>query len=70
VLCATLIKAEADCDRFRKNLESGRPVLATKPALCGIPGVKLTSFKRDERIHDKHSRITIYEFGKSPGGPG
>jgi hypothetical protein len=60
-------KTEADCDRFRKSLESGRPVLATNPELCGIVGTKVTSFKRDARIHDKHSRIPIFEFGKTAG---
>jgi hypothetical protein len=60
-------KTEADCDRFRKSLVSGRPVLATNPELCGIAGTKVTSFKRDARIHDKHSRIPIFEFGKTAG---
>lgn len=60
-------KTEADCDRFRKSLDSGRPVLATNPALCGVTGTKVASFKRDARINDKHSRIPIFEFGKAAG---
>jgi hypothetical protein len=39
-------------------------VLATNPELCGIARVKVASFKRDARIHDKHHRITIFEFIK------
>jgi hypothetical protein len=31
---------EAECDQFRKTLESGRPVLSTSSKVCGIEGVK------------------------------
>jgi 4-amino-4-deoxy-L-arabinose transferase-like glycosyltransferase len=63
-------KGETGCDQLRKSLEAGRVVLATNPELCGMTGVKAASFKRDARIHDKHHRITIFEFGKTIGNPG
>jgi hypothetical protein len=63
-------RTEADCDRFRRSLESGRPVLSTRPELCGIGGRNVAAFKRDARIHDKHSRMTVFEFGRSFGHPG
>jgi hypothetical protein len=62
--------AEADCDQFRKNLASGRPVLSTNSKLCGIDGTELVEFKRDARIHDKHHIIPIFEYGKSASSPG
>jgi hypothetical protein len=55
-------KGETGCGELRKSLDAGRNVLATNPELCGIAGVKVASFKRDARIHDKHHRITIFEF--------
>lgn len=60
-------KSETDCDRFRQSLASGHPVLATNPGLCGIAGSEVALFKRDGRIHDKHNRIVIFEFGRSAG---
>ena len=63
-------KTEADCDQFRKNLASGRPVLSTNSKLCGIDGTELVEFKRDARIHDKHHIIPIFEYGKSASSPG
>jgi hypothetical protein len=32
-----------------------------------MTGVQVATFKRDARIHDKHSRIPIFEFGKAAG---
>jgi hypothetical protein len=63
-------KTEADCDQFRKNLASGRPVLSTNSKLCGIDGTELVEFKRDARIHDKHHIIPIFEYDKSASSPG
>ena len=63
-------RTDADCDRFRRSLESGRPVLSTRPELCGIGGRNVAAFKRDARIHDKHHRMTVFEFGRSFGHPG
>jgi hypothetical protein len=63
-------KTEADCDQFRKTLESGRPVLSTNSKLCGIDGTKLVEFKRDARIHDKYHIIPIFAYGKSADVPG
>ena len=63
-------KGETGCGELRKSLDAGRGVLATTPELCGMAGVKIASFKRDARIHDKHHRITIFEFGKRTGNPG
>jgi hypothetical protein len=57
-------KSEADCDQLRRRLGAGRIVLATTPELCGIVGAQIASFKRDARIHDKHHRVTIFEFGE------
>jgi hypothetical protein len=45
-------------------------VLSTRPELCGIGGRNVAAFKRDARIHDKHSRMTVFEFGRSFGHPG
>jgi MFS family permease len=58
------------CDKFHRSLGSGRPVLATRPELCGIAGESVALFKRDARIHDKHSRIPVFEFGKRARTPG
>jgi hypothetical protein len=63
-------KTEAECDQFRKNLASGRPVLSTSSKVCGMEGVKRVVFKRDARIHDKHHYIPIFEFDKSAGSSG
>src|SRR6476660_2338481 len=58
-------KTDADCDQFRRIVESGRAVLSTNANLCGLSRTKVASFKLEARIHDKHHFEFIFEFGKS-----
>lgn len=58
-------KTDADCDQFRRIVESGRAVLSTNANLCGLSRTKVASLKREARIHDKHHFEFIFEFGKS-----
>ena len=58
-------KTDADCDQFRRIVESGRALLSTNANLCRLSRTKVASFKRDARIHDKHRFEFIFEFGKS-----
>jgi 4-amino-4-deoxy-L-arabinose transferase-like glycosyltransferase len=63
-------KDAAGCDAVRRNIAADRPVLSTTPSLCGLTGVQVARFKRDARINDKHSRVTIFEFGSGAPGQG
>jgi hypothetical protein len=53
----------AECNDFRTDLASGRPVLSTSSELCSIHGKESVSFKRDARVHDKHHFVSIFAFG-------
>jgi hypothetical protein len=54
------------CSAFRDALASGRPVLAAAPETCGLKGERVASFKRNRRIHNKHSRIELFRFSNRP----
>lgn len=57
---------QAECEKFRTDLLSNRPVLSTTSELCGVIGKKVLSFLRDPRVHDKHHSVTLFEFHTVP----